>query len=391
MRELLDFVREEREDLPDPEDSVWVDRGQDNHAMENELEEDEIAENFMHLSQLAYLQGDYSTQSQPTQPPVDPQDMDVDEVPDPDFVQYRHVQYPVTLSQYNFAVLHLVDFPGSPIVPYCLVCKKVIGSDNGRALLEHRRTTCTVIEVLEEQEDTAESPRPVDREDVDDSVDGSEEEHTVAPPKRDIGLGQRFQTCLETHGVTKIGTVIPIKVIPAIPLLNTLKAFWCPEETCFKAFNTHGSARDHCVRDHGHSPEFIQQGPTQTLGTHGDRSRFKVQEPEPEIRPEVDVATLMHNFLHAKTEVKSVAALPGVANSNIFFDFFNYMAAYPKNLNDYSTFVRRLLPKPTIIAREGQDTSFQLLAVSILLYGLKGRVHVRETDYTIRAQIANKD
>jgi hypothetical protein len=75
-----------------------------------------------------------------SQPPVEESvssTIDVDPDPARLIPLIPNLQLPALLSMFNFGPLTLVGFPSEPIVPVCLICRKVIHSAKITALTEH--------------------------------------------------------------------------------------------------------------------------------------------------------------------------------------------------------------------------------------------------------------
>jgi hypothetical protein len=321
------------------------------------------------------------------EPPVRPDSPEVQrQVP-----EIPNLNLPIGLSQYQFGLLQLVDFPSQPTILVCLACRKAVSTDQSKQCIEHIRNThdnrvpvsvplvafpSTLLPdaVDDEESDEEEGGMEQDKVDMDEEELDLDEEERVprrSNPGRYKALHNFFKS--STIKISK-PSPLPDQIIPAIPFFPLANGYKCPVDDCIYAsphaepIQGHLNSKHMTLGDNEAYPAPLQCK-IQTLDIRtGNTPYFAVHSP-PENSPSISVEQRVLEQLLPQDDPSSLR--DKAPYTNAFMMRWRYRSIYPNEFAAYTPHVDKLLPRSTIIHSDHQSAKEQLLALGCFAYAVR--------------------
>jgi hypothetical protein len=318
--------------------------------------------------------------------------MDIDTDPEHLVPLIPNLQLPPALSLFNFGLLTLVDFPSQPVVPVCLVCRKVIKAYNVRSLQEHFRDNHDAMLPsslrLQPFEPTLVAPIPTslsqDEEEEDEEMMADELPEGFLDRNDELNLAQQEDEILfkpptkrykfeplnkwwaDFSPITTFPNERPPTKIPAIPFLVLFDGHGCPVQDCPFASRDLDSVKRH-LRTHQEEDTYLAplNCKMQSLHYRQDNSSFFSIIPPPESVPTISIQERMYNEL---VKERPTAAISGIEYANAFMLRFKYSSIYPGDVATYNAHAAQYIVKSTILHDRNQELWEQLLALGCFAY-----------------------
>jgi hypothetical protein len=323
----------------------------------------------------------------------EPQQPAMDVGPDPGHLVplIPNLQLPPALCLFSFGLLTLVGFPSQPIVPVCLICHKVIGSENVRALQEHFRehhdsmppssirlrpfepTVVTELPTSASKDDEEMEDEPVDEDlpegflDRNDepNITQQEDEILFKPPTKRYKY-EPLHEWAKSSPITNLPDKRPPTIIPAIPFLVLYDGWRCLSEGCSYASLEQDSIKKHIGKHHKTDTYLVPEPcKAQSLHYRIPRSSYFPVVPPPESVPTISIQERMYNEL---VKERPTAAISGIEYANAFMLRFKYSSIYPGDVATYNAHAAQYIVKSTILHDRNQELWEQLLALGCFAY-----------------------
>jgi hypothetical protein len=338
-----------------------------------------------------------------SQPPVEEpvsSTMDIDPDPARLVPLIPNLQLPALLSMFNFGLLTLVNFPSEPIVPVCLICRKVIHSAKITALTEHftdnhktlgpssiqlkpyEATIVTPLEAAAMFDEELEG-EPKEEELPDGVLDRNDEQNLVMqedevlyqPSTKRYKFGPLHEW-FKTSPITIFPEERPPTLIPAIPFFILHDGLGCPVESCLFVSLNEDTIKRH-IWQHGETDTYPEpvQCKVQSLNYRQGNSPYFPVIPPPESLPAISIDEKM---LKELVKERASTNVSGIEYANAFMLRFKYRSIYPDDPTTYNDHAAKYIVKATILHDRNQEFWEHLLTLGCFAYVRKMYAPLRD-------------